>query len=261
MTYADIKNQYKTVEDIDTRINAINSIFDERDKYLEEREEKELATLNDILKPILPSDWAITSYYPQNNIQISRKDDHWHSIYIYAKNELIFTKDPKDYREEWKFSMNPSSCGEFEVFGDSDAKKYFQVIGILMTNEDVMHTLEDTLHKMHDSYEEFKKKNRDLRSEQKQLEILKKSMIEEKESTEYIEAAKNANDKRQLIIINKKASEEKAVGTHRGTPITVHSLPQPNESYEDLMKTCKMMNKKDKEARYIATEIRYVKFS
>lgn len=259
MTYADIKNQYKTVEEIDNRINAINSIFDERDKEIDEMETKDMATLNDILKPILPEDWEVTSYSPSNSLQIANKNDVFHSIYIYAKYDIDFKTE--DYKEVWEFSMNPCSCGQFEIFGNSDAKMYYKVIGILMTNEDIMHTLNDTLRSMADNYKEFRKKNRDLRSEQKQLEILKKSIEEEKESTEYVEAAKNADDKRQLIIINKKANAEKSVGTHRGTPITVHSLPQPNESYEDLMKTCKMMNKKDKEARYIATEIRYVKFS
>lgn len=259
MTYADIKNQYKTFEDIDNRINEIESIFDKKDQELEEMNDKDLATLNEILKPILPDNWAVTSYSPEHNLQIANKDDVWHSIYIYAKYDIDLKSE--DLKEVWVFRMNPSSCGEFEIFGDSDAKMYYKVISILMTNEDVLHTLNDTLRSMSDNYNEFRKKNRDLRSEQKQLEILKKSIEEEKESTEYVDAAKSAEDKRQLIIINKKANVEKSVGTHRGTPITVHSLPQPNESYEELMKTCKMMNKKDKEARYIATEIRYVKFN
>lgn len=259
MTYADIKNQYKTTEEIDNRINEIEAIFDKKDQELEEMNDRDLATLNDILKPILPENWVVTSYSPEHNLQIANKDDVWHSIYIYAKYDINLKSE--DLKEEWVFQMNPSSCGQFDIFGDSDAKMYYKVISILMTNEDVLHTLNDTLRSMSDNYNEFRKKNRDLRSEQKQLEILKKSIQEEKESTEYVDAAKNAEDKRLLIIINKKANVEKSVGTHRGTPITIHSLPQPNDSYEELMKTCKMMNKKDKEARYIATEIRYVKFN
>lgn len=259
MTYADIKNQYKTVEEIENRINEIESIFNKKDKEIESMIEEDREVLNEILKPILPTNWEVTSYCPEHDIQIADKNDTWHSIYVYAKYELDFKNDKPT--KKWTFSLNPASCGTFEIFGNSPEKMYYNVIGILMTSDTVMHTLNDTLKMMADRYDEIRKSNRDLRSEQKQLVILKKSIIEEKETGEYVEAAKSAEDKRQLIIINKKASEEKAVGTHRGVPITVHSLPQPNDSYEELMKTCKMMNKKDANARYIATEIRYVKFS
>lgn len=258
MTYSEIKNQYKTVEEIDNRIIEINTIFNNEDDKIKEMHNKDLATFNDILKPILPENWEITSYFPGNNIQIANKEDVFHSIYIYAKYNLDYKAE--EMKEVWQFTMNPSSCGEFDVFGDSKEKMYYKVVSILMTNEDVMHTLNDALRSVADNYKNIRKKNRDLRSELKQLEILKNSIQEEKNSIECVEAAKNAEDKRQLIIINKKCNVEKSVGTHRGTPITVHSLPLPNESYKDLMKTCNKMNKNDKEARYIATEIRYVKF-
>lgn len=258
MTYADIKNQYKTVEEIDNRINAINSIFDNRDKEIDEMQTKDLATLNDILNPILPENWAVTSYSPGYNLQISNKDDVFHSIYIYAKYMLDFDESNKE-KKTWTFRMNPSSCGEFEVFGESDAKMYYKVVGILMINEDVMHTLSDTLRSMTDNYDEFRKKNRDLRSEQKQLEILKKNIEESKIQSDILDSIKNIEDKTSIVIIDKNADPEKAIGTHRGTPVTIHSLPVPNDKYEEELKKCKEMQKMNKAARYIPTQVRFIK--
>lgn len=257
MTYADIKNQYKTFEEIDNRINEIESIFDKKDKELEEMNDKDLATLNEILKPILPENWAVTSYSPEHNLKIANKDDVWHSIYIYAKYDIDLKSE--DFKEVWVFRMNPSSCGEFDIFGDSDAKMYYKVISILMTNEDVLHTLNDTLRSMSDNYREFRKKNRDLRSEQKQLEILKKNIEESKTQSDILETVKNIEDKTSIVIVDKNADPEKAIGTHRGTPVTIHSLPVPNDKYEEELKKCKEMQKMNKAARYIPTQVRFIK--
>lgn len=257
MTYADIKNQYKTVEEIDSRINEINTIFDSEDDKINEMQTKDLATLNDILKPILPENWEVTSYFPEHNLQIANKDDVFHSIYIYAKYDLDFKSE--DIQKVWEFSMNPSSCGQFDIFGDSKEKMYYKVIGILMTNEDIMHTLSDTLRSMSDNYDDIRKKNRDLRSEQKQLEILKKNMEESKAQSDILDTIKSIEDKTSIVIIDKNADPEKAIGTHRGTPVTIHSLPVPNDKYEEELKKCKEMQKMNKAARYIPTQVRFIK--
>lgn len=257
MTYAEIKNQYKTVEEIENRINEINNILDAKDDELDEMIEKDQATLNEILKPILPENWEVTSYSPEHNLKIADKNDVWHSIYIYAKYDLEFRGE--ETVQKWEFSMNPSSCGTFEIFGDSKEKMYYKVIAILMTSEDVMHMLNETLHSMADNYIEFGKKNRDLRSEQKQLEILKKNIVETEQSKNILESAKSTEDKTSIVIIDKNADPEKAVGTHRGTPVTIVSLPVPNDKYEEELKKCKEMQKVNKAARYIPTQIRFIK--
>lgn len=256
MTYADIKNQFKTVEEINSRLSEINATFEAHEQKVEEQNDKDLATLQELLKPILPEGWTVTQYSPKYSIQISKGDDTWHSITVYAKYEIDMKDDCK---EVWKFTMNPSWNGEFDVFGDSDLKMYYKVVGILMTNEGVMHQLDETLHSMTDYYREMNKEYRDLRSEEKQLSILKKNIEETEQSKNILETVKTIEDKTSIVIIDKNADPEKAVGTHRGTPVTIVSLPVPNDEYEEELKKCKEMAKMNKAARYIPTQVRFIK--
>lgn len=263
MTYAEIKNKFTTPESIDNRINVLKEIEDSANEKLDARVNEQSNEIAEMIQKLLPSTWHLTKFTPDFGITIASETDSFYSIDIYAKYSLNYEyKKEGDPEYLWNFEMNVSACGSFNIFDENnEITKYYSVVTTLMTKKEEMKKIEEKLREFADEYHKFQEDMRNVKSETKQLEILKNSISVEKEKIKYAEAAKNAEDKTQIIIINKKVAEENAVGTHRGTPITVHSLPMPNDSYVSLSKACKKMTKEDPTSRYIATEIRYVKFN
>lgn len=267
MTYAEIKNQYTSIESINARISEIDNAYG---TYLNEFDETCEKYKNEVNDFINESDinsnnikWNCTN---ANNasVELVMEGDNFYHITIYAENELVYNKNYTESSYEWKFQLNVASCGNFDIHNPSEKSKkinaYYRLVADIM-NEKNASNLEDICKKWVNKIEEVKNSYRKLKSEAKQLEILKKNMEKEVQSTKYLETAKNTEDKTMVVIINKNAEPSECVATHRGVPCSICSLPVELEKWPEEDKKCKMMNKKDKNAKYISTRIQFLKFT
>lgn len=266
MTYAEIKNQYTSIESINTRISEIDNAYGIYLSKLDETCEKYKNEVDEFLNNtgINSSDikWNCTAA-DNSSIDITMENDQYYYLTIYAENELVYDKEYVDCYK-WKFQLNVASCGNFDIHNPSEESKkrtaYYKLVANIMDEENAS-KLEDICKKWVNEIEENKNSYRKLNSEAKQLEILKKNMEKDAQSTEYLETAKNTEDKTMVVIINKNAEPDECVATHRGVPCSICSLPVELEKWPEEDKKCKIMNKKDKNAKYISTRIQFLKFT
>lgn len=267
MTYAEIKNKFTSIESINSRLEEINKEYEnqyEVDKKLmiEYREE-----VNNLLGYFGVNDGDIQwncKRATTESVGIQMTNDNFYDLTIYAQYEDVFNKDYTDTTREWKFQMNVGGCGSFDIHNPSENSKkttaYYKLVATIM-DEQVATNLEEVCKRNVDNLNANKQAYRNLRSEEKQLELLKKNIEKEIQSTEYLEIAKNAEDKTMVVIINKNAVPSECVATHRGTPCSICSLPVELEKWPEEDKKCKAMNKNDKNAKYISTRIQFLKFT
>lgn len=262
MTYAEIKNQYTSIESINSRLDEINKFYSEQDDKADELNASWFDKIKKFFNDNLNSDYQLYSLTP-SNLTLSCPGDTFYRIDFYYGYDV---KDWNTMEQVWKFEMNIASCGNFSINDakDEDQKKifnYYNTIAMILSNEELRRNIEKIVKEYVDVLKEIRNENGKVRSEEKQLEILKNNMHKEEVESGYYEEAKNATDRTQLVIIDKKANPADCKATHRGTPVTFHSSLMPNEAYPEACKKCKEMNKMNKNARYIATEVRYIKFN
>jgi len=260
MTYNEIKNKFTSIESINSRFAEIEKLYDEKNKKLNEVDDKHFELIKSFLSEKLNSTYELKSLTP-SNMRLYVGNDTFYSIQFWFGYDVLDWKNPDNLT--WKFEMNIASCGNFSVNSNSDDRifNYYNTIATILSDVDLRTSLEKKVREYADEIEETRKLTRGLTSEKQQLEILKKNLEKESIEVGYYEEAKNASDKTQLVIIDKKANLENCKATHRGTPVTFHSSLMPNNAYEEACKKCKEMNKMNKNARYIATEVRYIKFN
>lgn len=267
MTYAEIKNQYTSIESINTRLEEIQKEYDVYEKDLENMKNEYMEEVNDSLDALGINDGDIEwtcKYASPESIDIAQKDDNFYTLTIYAGYDIVYKNEYTDIEKVWKFQMNVASCGSFDIHNPSEKSvkttAYYKLVANIM-NEDTASHFEEMCKRWVDTMVEHKKSCRNLRSEEKQLELLKNNMEKEEAAVKYLETAKNTEDKTMVVIINKNAEVSDCVATHRGTPCSICSTPVELEKWEEEDKKCKKMNREDKSAKYIATRLQFLKFT
>lgn len=262
MTYAEVKAKYTTVESIDNRLNEI----DELTKIGSEKYMSAITTykndIDDVLKKFNINNYHVNTASDRNVSFVPEDNNSFYEVDIYPSYEHNWDKidDPE---KVWEFRLNISSYGDVKLSNlDERGVKvlaYYTFVGMIVNNKEFQKELEDTCHKNVDILKAIDKEF-GFSSEEQQLKLLKKNLAKEADTTKMTEAVKNAEDKTQVVIINKKADPSTCVAKHRGTPVTICSMPEPNGNWHDMNARCKKMNKNEYGARYIATEIRFIKF-
>lgn len=267
MTYAEIKNKFTSIESINTRLEEINKEYDNQDVVANKLMFNYREEVNNFLSYFGVNDGDIQwncKRATTESLGIEMTNDHFYDLTIYAQYEDVYNKDYTDSTREWKFQMNVGSCGSFDIHNPSERSKkstaYYKLVATIM-DETVASDLEEVCKRNVDKLNELRQNCRNLRSEEKQLELLKKNIEKEAQSTEYLETAKNTEDKTMVVIINKNADPSECVAIHRGTPCSICSLPVELEKWPEEDKKCKTMNKNDKNAKYISTRIQFLKFT
>lgn len=267
MTYAEIKNQYTSIESINTRISEIDNAYGTYSDEFDNTCENYKKEVNDFINEsgINSNDikWNCT-HANHTSVELVMEGDNFYHITIYAENELVYNDKYTECHHEWKFQLNVASCGSFDILNPTEKSKkitaYYKLVANIM-DEKKASELEVICKKWTNKIEEVRNSYGKLKSELKQLEILKKNMEKEVQTTEYLETAKNTIDKTMVVIINKNAEPSECVATHRGVPCSICSLPVELEKWPEEDKKCKMMNKNDKNAKYISTRIQFLKFT
>lgn len=260
MTYAEVKNQFTTVESIDTRLDEIKTLTEEYMKKRDELNDKHFDLIKKFISDNINTSYELRTLTP-TNMKLWKDEDTFNSVELWFGYDILDWKNPI---QTWKFEMSVASCGNFSV-NNTDEKsnrvfEYYNTIASILSNVEFRTNLENLVKNYVDESEELRKDYRKLNSEEQQLKILKKNLEKDAITLGYYEEAKNAEDKTQIVIINKKADPSECKATHRGTPITFHSSPMSKETYDEACKKCRKMNKNDNGAKYIATEIRFIKF-
>ena len=260
MTYAEVKAKYTTVESIDNRLNEIDELTKIGSEKYTEAINTYMNDVNDVLKK-----FNITEYHvnvaSDRNVSFKPQDNNgFYEFDIYPSYEYDWRNTNK---KVWSFSLNISSYGNVRINNLDERSikvlKYYEFVAMIINNKEFAKELEDTCHKNVDNLYKINKEY-SFTSEEQQLRILKKNLVKEADIAKMTEAVKNAEDKTQVVIINKKADPSVCIAKHRGTPVTICSMPEPNGNWHDMDARCKKMNKNEYGARYIATEIRFIKF-
>lgn len=262
MTYAEVKNQFTSVESINTRLEEIKKMYDEHNKKAHEMNDAWFNKIKTFFDDNLNSDYHLNTLTP-SNMSLVKDIDSFYRVEFWFGYDIV---NYNTMEQKWKFEMNIASCGNFSINNPEDESQkkifdYYNTISSILSNEEFRVNLEKITREYCDTVEEERKKHREIRSEEQQLNILKKNLEKEENSKKFIEAVKNVEDNTMVVIINKGELDANPVGTHRGTPITIESLPEPNENWKELDKKCKAMNKMNANKKYIATQIRFIKFN
>lgn len=255
MTYTEVKNQYTTIESVVARINDIEKDNEEKENSFDVENEKYFTSMKEYMKTILP-EWTLTSFN-NRNLVLSLDEDKFYRIEIWFGYEVVYDKN-SDNKEVWKFDLSVCSTGSFPILDEnSKPRKYYKAC-LSLLDENIAKEIESKLKEYCNWIKDFRKSLN--RSELMQLEILKKNLEKEKVSNDFVEAAKNA-DKTCVVIVNKNANAETSVGTRHGNPVAICSMPEPKDNWGKLNDRCKKMNKEDRSANYIPTQIRFIKFN
>ena len=257
MTYAEVKNQYTTIESVVARINEIEKANEEKENSFDSENKKYFNSMKEYMKTILP-EWTLVTL-DARHLTLNLDVDKFYQIEMWFGYEVVFDKNNFNKEEEWKFELSVSSTGSFPILDEnSKPRKYYKAC-LLLLEEEIAKEIESKLKEYCNWYKSFHKSLN--RSELMQLGILKKNLENEEKNNKILEAVKNAEDKTMVVIVNKNVDPAKSVGTHRNTPVTICSMPEPKDNWIDMNDRCKKMNKENKDAKYIATQIRLIKFN
>lgn len=254
MTYAEIKNQFTTVEAVDNRIKRLNDLESEYSQDAEKMRAEMSDKMEEWFKSILPNASLVTFDTSYIELECS---DRYHRLEMRYGYEV-------DYKSnDWKFrfDFNIASCGNFNPTDDEDPVTiYYKSWNKLIDNAS---ELKSILLAFSEEVKVMKEKFRSLHSEMMQLEILKKNLSKENEMNEYVKLAMEEENKEMFVIIRKKAIEEKdATAFHRNDPCIIISAPSSEDNYEGLKRTCNTLWKQsNKVGHFIPVKIKTLKFN
>lgn len=264
MTYAEVKNQFTTVESINTRLKEIKNLTQEYMNKRDKLNDKHFDIIKKFISDNLASDYELTSLTPRS-MTLNIPNDTFYRVEFWFEYEI---EDWNNLNNQiWKFEMSISSCGNFSV-NNNDKKSakvfnYYNTIASIISNVEFRTKLEEVVKNYVDENEEIKKEYRDLRSEEQQLNILKKNMIEEQTYGEMLLKVMKAEDKTQLVVVKKNVEENEADGIRKGGEfIKVMTEPMPNspETRPEVDKKLKEISKSN-EGKFTLTQIRFIKFN
>lgn len=258
MTYAEIKNNYTTVEEIDIRLVEIENLYKEKDNQRNELVKKNEEIFTSFLQTILPN--SVVESFDTEYVTISLKDNEGNRVP--GSNIEIFYGEEYDYKNDkndWKFNLNIASVGSFNPTDTTSRAYYYYMANFVIIQN--ANEIDKLLKTTWNEYNELKKEYRDIHSEEKQLDILKKNLLKDNESTNYAKVAKETEDKDMCVIIDKNVDPSKATATHRKTPCIICSNPEPLENWKDMDKRCRVMMRNYPSSKFIATRIKFINFN
>lgn len=263
MTYAEVKNQFTTVESIDNRLAQIESSREIGQTLYVEAKKKYAEDINNIL-----SEFNITSYVCMDNVDeqsitLRRADkDSFYDLRIWAGYDY----DWKNQANKWKYELNVGSYGNFPLDDVQDEKMkkvvdYYALVGAILTNKEMREKIEGVCH---DNVDNLKKiyKDHSYNSEEKQLLILRNNMIKEATYGKQLLEVMEAEDKHCLVIVKKDVNDNEANAICRGNKVKVVTgiLPNSDETWSEVNAKMKEIRKSDKEGNYAFSQIRFLKF-
>lgn len=237
VTTEEIKKKYTTIQDIDKRILEIKRFFKEDVyKYRIEWNNRYKVACSNLLKTILPDGWEVMSSEFDRSVILSNKNSI-DSIEIFGYYEHSY----KFKCDMWKFTMNPATCGSFNIISKDDKVRcYFLGISTLLTNTDVMIMLNDTMRDMSDEMVKYENEYvKPLDVELSILEVWKREVMFNDEQRKYVEAIKKVPEDDYIVLINKDTLGRGCVVTLRGNDVIIKSYPYPSHKI-DLLKKIKL---------------------
>ena len=261
MTYAEVKAKYTTVESIDNRLNEIDELTKVGAEKYTSAVTNYINEVNDILKKFNIDEYH-ANLASDRIVSFKSKDNNsFYELDIYPSYEYDWDKDKK----VWNFCLNIGSYGEISLNNPSEndvkALKYYEFIGMIISNKEFQKELEDTCHKNVDNLNAIDKEFH-FTSEEQQLRILRNNLIKEAAYGKIISSVMDAKDKTQLVVIKKNVSEDEADGVRKGEFIKVMTEPLPNtpETRPEVDKKLKEIAKTN-EGKFILTQIRFIKLN
>lgn len=264
MNYAEVKAKYTTVESIDNRLNEI----DELTKIGSEKYMSAITTyindVNEVLKKFNVNNYHVNTASNRSVSFVLEDNNTFYEVNIYPSYEHNWNNINAP-EKIWKFSLEVGSYGEISLNNPSenDVKvlKYYDFIGMLISNKEFQKELEEICHKNVDNLNAINKEFR-FTSEEQQLRILRNNLIKEAAYGKILTSVMDAKDKTQLVVIKKNVSEDEADGVRKGEFIKVMTEPLPNtpETRPEVDKKLKEIAKTN-EGKFILTQIRFIKLN
>ena len=131
MTYAEVKNQYTTIESVVARINEIEKANEEKENSFDSENEKYFNSMKEYMKTILP-EWTLVTL-GSRNLTLNLDVDKSYQIEMWFGYEVVFNKNNFNKEDEWKFELSVSSTGSFPILDEnSKPRKYYKACLLLL---------------------------------------------------------------------------------------------------------------------------------
>ena len=261
MNYAEVKAKYTTVGSIDNRLNEIDELTKVGAEKYTSAVTNYINEVNDVLKKFNIDEYHV-DLASDRNVSFKPEDNNgFYEVNIYPSYEYDWDKDKK----VWDFCLNIGSYGEISFNNPSEnnvkALKYYEFIGMIISNKEFQKEIEDVCHKNVDNLNAINKEFH-FTSEEQQLRILRNNLIKEAAYGKIISSVMDAKDKTQLVVIKKNVSEDEADGVRKGEFVKVMTEPLPNtpETRPEVDKKLKEIAKTN-EGKFILTQIRFIKLN
>lgn len=261
MTYAEIKNQFTTVETVDNRLAEIKNLAETGRQKSKEVHDAYVDAVNAVLAKFNVENYHCTEAGSMN-VYFERNDaDTFYNVGVRA----YYDYDWNTKETTWKVELNVSSYGNFSLIGNNDEKEqkvvdYYAMISLIVGNQELKKELNEVCQKNVDAIREVKK-TYFLTSEEQQLNILRNNLIKEAAYGKMLVEVMEASDKTQLVVVKKNVEKDEADGTRKGELIKVMTEPMPNtpETRPEVDKKLKEIAKNN-EGKFTLTQIRFIKF-
>ena len=261
MTYAEVKAKYTTVESIDNRLNEIDELTKVGAEKYTSAVTNYINDVNEVLKKFNVNNYHVNTASNRSVSFVLEDNNTFHEVNIYPSYEYDWDTNKK----VWDFCLTIGSYGEISLNNPSEndvkALKYYEFIGMIISNKEFQKELEDTCHKNVDNLYRINKEY-SFSSEEQQLRILRNNLIKEAAYGKILTSVMDAKDKTQLVVIKKNVSEDEADGVRKGEFIKVMTepLPQTPETRPEVDKKLKEIAKTN-EGKFILTQIRFIKLN
>ena len=264
MTYAEVKAKYTTVESIDNRLNEINELTKVGAEKYTSAVTNYINDLNETLKKFNVNSYHVNTASDRSVSFVLEDNNTFYEVNIYPSYRHNWNNI---YAPEkiWNFSLEVGSYGEISLSNPSEndvkALKYYEFIGMIISNKEFQKEIEEICHKNVDNLYRINKEY-SFSSEEQQLRILRNNLIKEAAYGKILTSVMDAKDKTQLVVIKKNVSEDEADGVRKGEFIKVMTEPLPNtpETRPEVDKKLKEIAKTN-EGKFILTQIRFIKLN
>ena len=264
MTYAEVKAKYTTVESIDNRLNEIDELTKVGAEKYKSAITNYINDLNEALKKFNVNSYHVNTASDRSVSFVLEDNRTFYEVNIYPSYKINWDNIDAP-KKIWEFSLEVGSYGEISLSNPSenDVKvlKYYDFIGMIISNKEFQKEIEDVCHKNVDNLNAIDKEFH-FTSEEQQLRILRNNLIKEAAYGKIISSVMDAKDKTQLVVIKKNVSEDEADGVRKGEFIKVMTEPLPNtpETRPEVDKKLKEIAKTN-EGKFILTQIRFIKLN
>lgn len=116
--------------------NIVDEYFVLREQSLDEYE----ARIKNIVEKYLEN-WSITGLFGTSSLCLFNKQYDSMQINIYFGYDIL----DEEIEKNFKFQINTSCFGSFDIIGDNECKEYYKAVGFILSNEDFQTLLKNTL--------------------------------------------------------------------------------------------------------------------